>query len=131
MSRAFSRGCILLLLLGLVVESVAAQGMPESQPPVWSATPDIAAFEKMENTRMASAQRAIDKLVAVRGSRTIGNTLVPYDQAFEQIDDAINGNVLVSADRLGLALGVEMIAVVVIVMAVYWMLQLRARRWQQ
>jgi thimet oligopeptidase len=90
MSRAFSRGCILLLLLGLVVESVAAQGMPESQPPVWSATPDIAAFEKMENNRLASAQRAIDKLVAVRGSRTIGNTLVPYDQAFEQIDDAIN-----------------------------------------
>ena len=48
-----------------------------------------------------------------------------------QIDDAINGNVLVSADRLGLALGVEMIAVVVIVMTFYWMLQRRARRWQQ
>ena len=43
----------------------------------------------------------------------------------------INGNVLVSADRLGLALGVEMIGVVVIVMAIYWLVQRRARRWQQ
>ena len=46
-----------------------------------------------------------------------------------QIDDAINGNVLVSADRLGLTLGVEMIIVVLIVMVGYWLVQRRARRW--
>ncbi|MGO9976915.1 MAG: ABC transporter permease [Solirubrobacteraceae bacterium] len=48
-----------------------------------------------------------------------------------QIDDAINGNVLVGADRLGLALGVEMIAVIVVVMVGYWLAQRRARRWLQ
>jgi putative spermidine/putrescine transport system permease protein len=46
-----------------------------------------------------------------------------------QIDDALNGNVLVNADRLGMALGVEMIAVVLVVMVGYWVLQRRARRW--
>jgi thimet oligopeptidase len=64
--------------------------MPKSQPPLWSAQPDIAAFEKMENDRLAAAQRAIDQIVAVEGSRTIENTVVPYDEAFQQIDGAMN-----------------------------------------
>ena len=48
-----------------------------------------------------------------------------------QIDDAINGNVLVNADRVGLALGVEMIVVIVVVMVCYWLVQRRARKWLQ
>jgi thimet oligopeptidase len=74
----------------LLATTVAAQDMPKDQPPLWSAKPDAAAFGKMENDRMAAAQRAIDQIVAVHGSRTIENTLAPYDEAFEQIDDAIN-----------------------------------------
>jgi len=46
-----------------------------------------------------------------------------------QIDNAINGNVLVNADRLGLALGVEMIFVILLVMVGYYLVQRRARRW--
>ena len=46
-----------------------------------------------------------------------------------QIDDALNGNVLVGADRLGLTLGMEMIIVVLLVMVGYWLVQRRARRW--
>jgi len=46
-----------------------------------------------------------------------------------QIDDALNGNVLVGADRLGLTLGTEMIIVILIVMVGYWLVQRRARRW--
>ena len=46
-----------------------------------------------------------------------------------QIDNALNGNVLVGADRLGLTLGMEMIIVVLIVMVGYWLVQRRARRW--
>jgi putative spermidine/putrescine transport system permease protein len=79
----------------------------------------------------------------------IGATLILFGNAFSayatalalvgstlnivpaQIDDAINGNVLVNADRLGLALGVEMIAVIVVVMVGYWLVQRRARRWLQ
>jgi putative spermidine/putrescine transport system permease protein len=48
-----------------------------------------------------------------------------------QIDNAINGNVLVNQDRIGLALGVEMIIVILIVMVGYGLVQRRARRWLQ
>ena len=51
-------------------------------------------------------------------------TIVPA-----QIDNALNGNVLVGADRVGLTLGMEMILVILIVMVGYWLVQRRARRW--
>jgi putative spermidine/putrescine transport system permease protein len=47
------------------------------------------------------------------------------------INEAINGNVLVNQDRIALALGVEMIVIVLIIMVGYWMVQRRARRWLQ
>jgi putative spermidine/putrescine transport system permease protein len=46
-----------------------------------------------------------------------------------QIDNALNGNVLVGADRAGLTLGTEMIVVILIGMVGYWLVQRRARRW--
>ena len=46
-----------------------------------------------------------------------------------QIDNAINGNVFVGADRAGLTLGAEMIIVILVVMIGYWLVQSRARRW--
>jgi putative spermidine/putrescine transport system permease protein len=48
-----------------------------------------------------------------------------------QINEALNGNAIANADRLGLALGVEMIVVVAFVMVGYWIVQSRARRWLQ
>ena len=66
--------------------SLAAQDMPKSQPPLWAAKPDVAAFEKMENDRLAAAQQSVDAIVAVKGPRTIENTLVPYDNAIRQIN---------------------------------------------
>jgi putative spermidine/putrescine transport system permease protein len=47
------------------------------------------------------------------------------------INEAINGNVLVNQDRIALALGVEMILIVMIIMIFYWLVQRRARRWLQ
>jgi thimet oligopeptidase len=86
-SAVFSRAHVIALLI--LVTPVAAQEMPKDQPPLWSAKPDIAAFEKMENDRLAAAQRAIDRIVAAEGSRTIENTLVSYDEAFQQIHGAV------------------------------------------
>jgi len=76
------------MALLLLVPTVAAQELPKFQPPLWSAKPDVAAFEKMEDDRLAAALRAIDQIVAVKGSRTIENTLVPYDEAIRQLDAA-------------------------------------------
>ncbi len=69
--------------------SVLAQTPPIKQPPVWSARPDTAAFEKMENDRLVNAQQAIDAIVAVSGPRTIANTLAPFDEATRQLNAAI------------------------------------------
>ena len=62
---------------------------PKDQPPLWSAKPDVTAFEKIENTRLEAAQHAIDQVLAVTESRTIENTLVPYDEAIQQLNAAI------------------------------------------
>jgi thimet oligopeptidase len=65
-----------------------AQQMPKNQPPVWSANPDIAAFERIENDRLAATQRSLDRLLAVTGARTVENTLVPYDDVNRQLNTA-------------------------------------------
>ena len=67
-----------------------AQQFPATQPSIWSAKPDVAAFDKSENDRVASAQAAIAQIVANRGPKTIENTLVPYDNAGEQLQIATN-----------------------------------------
>src|SRR5208282_6084958 len=76
------------IALVLLVTTLAAQELPKNQPPIWSTKPDVAAFEKMENDRLAAAQRAIDQIVSVKGKRTIKNTLVPYDEAIRQLNAA-------------------------------------------
>ena len=81
---------ISLISLCLIAASFAAtsgaQDLIQSQPPLWSAKPDAAAFEKIENDRLAAAQRAIDKIVAAKGPRTIDNTLANYDEALKQLE---------------------------------------------
>ena len=77
--------CCMLLVLGLVL-GVSAQGGPTSQPTVWATKPDAAAFEKIVNDRLAAGQSYIDKMLAVKGSRTIENTLVPYDESVREVN---------------------------------------------
>jgi Zn-dependent oligopeptidase len=66
-----------------------AQEPPKSQPPIWSAKPDVAAFEAAENSRLSSVQRSIDQIVAVSGGKTIENTLAPFDEATRQLNAAL------------------------------------------
>src|SRR2546427_1854660 len=77
--------CFVFLSILLVI-SVAAQSGPSSQPTVWATKPDAAAFETIVNDRLAESQKSIDQIVAVRGPRTIENTLVPYDEAIRQVN---------------------------------------------
>jgi hypothetical protein len=48
MATVFCRSHVIALLL--FVTPVAAQELPKSQTPLWSAKPDIAAFEKRRTT---------------------------------------------------------------------------------
>jgi len=83
-----ARLAIVLCLPLLLAAVLSAQRVTVSQPTVWASKPDIAAFEKIENDRLAAAQRSIDTLLAVKGPRTIDNTLAPLDEAFRQINTA-------------------------------------------
>ena len=75
-----------IVLTAICSASLIAQDA--SQPTIWSAKPDVAAFEKIENDRLAAAQKAIDEVVAVKEARTIENTLVPFDEAVHQLGSA-------------------------------------------
>lgn len=78
---------VIFVGIALVCSAVAQVGM-SSQPTVWATKPDGAAFEKIVNDRLAEGQASIDKMIAVKGPRTIENTLVPYDDAIRQINTA-------------------------------------------
>ena len=79
----------LLLCLPLMLAAVlSAQKISVPQPTIWASKPDVAAFEKIENDRLAAGRASIEKLLAAKGSRTIENTLVPYDEAVQQNNSA-------------------------------------------
>jgi len=84
MAKSFGYGLVLLLWTA----SAWAQTTPASQPPLWSTKPDVATFEKIENEHLAAANRSIATLVAVKGPRTIENTLAPFDEAAREINTA-------------------------------------------
>jgi Zn-dependent oligopeptidase len=77
-----------LMLLPFLAISAGAQDWSNVQPPLWSARPDVAAFEKTENGRLAAAQQAMDRILAVKGTRTVDNTLSPFDEASRQLNSA-------------------------------------------
>jgi thimet oligopeptidase len=83
-----------LIAILFLVAAAGGQEAPKVQPPVWNAKLDVVAFEKLENERLAAAQRAIDQVVSVKGPKTIENILVPYDEATRQLDEASNLAVL-------------------------------------
>jgi thimet oligopeptidase len=76
-------------LLPLLAIFAAAQSISVSQPTIWATKPDIAAFDKIENDHLAASQKSIDALVAVKGSRTVDNTLVPFDEAIREVNTAV------------------------------------------
>lgn len=59
-----------------------------TQPTVWSRISDLSSFEQTEREHLASSQAAIDKLLRVSGKRTVDNTLAPYDDAFDHLQEA-------------------------------------------
>jgi thimet oligopeptidase len=83
-----ARLAIILCLPIFLAAVLSAQNVKVSQPTIWTSKPDIAAFEKIENDRLAAGQRAIDTMLAAKGPRTIENTLVPFDEAIRQNSSA-------------------------------------------
>lgn len=78
---------IVLACSPLVVAQKASKDLA-SQPVLWASKPDAAAFEKQENDYLSAAQKRVDQLVAVKGARTLDNTLAVYDEAVRNLDSA-------------------------------------------
>lgn len=72
----------------IALPATAKDDLLAAQPPVWTGQPDVAAFEALENRRLAAAQKSIDAIHALHGGHTIDNTLEPYDRALRQINAA-------------------------------------------
>jgi Zn-dependent oligopeptidase len=81
--------CVFGLIMASAAMVAGARDLPQDQPPVWSTKPDVNAFEKIENGRLEAAQRSIDRIVAVKGPKTVDNTLANYDEALRQINAAL------------------------------------------
>jgi Zn-dependent oligopeptidase len=77
-----------VFLCAWIASTAWAQPASTSQAPLWSAKPDVTAFEKIENDHLSAAERAVERLVAAKGARTIENTVVPFDEAIQQINSA-------------------------------------------
>lgn len=56
--------------------------------PFWTGHPTPAQFEKTNRDRIAKAKAEIAKMLAVKGKRTLDNTLKPYDEASLWLDMA-------------------------------------------
>ena len=57
-----------------------------SDAPFWTGLPDTVTFQATNDERLARADRAIARLLAAEGPRTIANTLRPYDDALLELD---------------------------------------------
>jgi thimet oligopeptidase len=86
-------------ILGLGTMVAAAQGGVKQSDPlhIWVGNPDAAQARAWADAHLTAAQAQIDSMLAVRGVRTIENTLRPFDEAQRELDLASNGAGLLTA----------------------------------
>lgn len=73
----------------------AAVDLPADNAPFWTGTPDAAQFKARQMHRVELAKAQLAKLLAVKGKRTVENTLVPLDELFRQINMAASQSGLI------------------------------------
>jgi Zn-dependent oligopeptidase len=56
--------------------------------PFWTGQPDSGGFRALADGELRTASQALDRLLQVKGPRTIENTLVPYNEALLHADNA-------------------------------------------
>ena len=69
--------------------NISALAQTASQPTIWASKPDVAAFQKIVDNRLADANSALTQLTSYKGPRTIDNTVGPFDEAVRQINTAL------------------------------------------
>ena len=78
-----------LRYLALAATLAAPLDPPDTDnQPFWTGHPDAAAFERAVEGRLVRARGILARLVAVTGTRTVSNTLAPYDHLMRELDRA-------------------------------------------
>jgi len=89
------------LLAGtLVAQAPATAGLDQPEPPdapFTAGLSDASSLVSLVDGRIARARRALDSMLAVRGPRTIENTLRPYDDMLAELDTADSAAGLMAA----------------------------------
>jgi Zn-dependent oligopeptidase len=75
------------LVLALLV-AAAPLARAADDAPFWTGNPDAATFAKRGGDRIEAARVTIAQLKAVKGKRTVQNSLTLYDEAVRQLDQA-------------------------------------------
>jgi len=66
----------------------ASSSSSSDNAPFWTGKPTAAQFKERQEKRLALAKTAMDKMLAVKGARTIENTLATFDEIGRQLDMA-------------------------------------------
>src|SRR5688500_4066048 len=75
------------LLLGILVFTLAVPAMAQdpAEAPFTEGISDAASLKRVVDARIARARRLLDGVLAVTGTRTIANTLTPYDDLLGEL----------------------------------------------
>jgi len=95
-ARAIALACSLAFTLctfgtapGLAADAAKAPAKAAGPPVFFHEKPDAAAFFATREAELAGAQKALDKLLAVKEKRTIENTLVPFNEVSTLAENAV------------------------------------------
>ncbi|MTW12583.1 peptidase M3 [Pseudoduganella eburnea] len=100
MARHFNRKLLPLLLCTMLASTAQAAARKNDPLHAWAGGDDPARLEQWVNERLAAEQASIGKLLAVKGKRSVANTLAAYDEAQNQLALAGNGaNLLFTVGR--------------------------------
>jgi thimet oligopeptidase len=78
----------LILSIAILSASAINAAGKSNDAPFWTGKPDAATFTKIQDERIARAPQILDRMLAVKGKRTIENTLRPYDEVQIYLDAA-------------------------------------------
>jgi thimet oligopeptidase len=79
-------GLLALLAVAPARSASTAASSNADNAPFWSGKPTAEQFKARQEKRLAMAKNALDKMLAVKGTHTIANTLAPFDEISRQLD---------------------------------------------
>jgi len=86
LSAAVGRLCLTLFCIGWFLIATPSRSFAQNDPlHIWVGKLDRPAAEKWVDDHLAREQKYVDELVAAKGTRTIENTLQPFDNAQNEL----------------------------------------------